>query len=222
MKPSPSTIARPHRLRSRAISFWERTASPTAKVAQFRAWHRRARHRRRVGAGAGEIRLGQVHAGAVPQACHRAGARRLRRRRRHRRHAVGHVSPDVALAEPGKSVLPRRRHAAARRRPAGADRSRGDAFGDCRSGAARILRGTGRRKAGDSRQRGRRNHDDGRSEIVSGRDPRAGARQLSRLRHRFDAAALLRRHGAAGDAEHPRRISDVRHEAGLRAFAASS
>ena len=49
----------------------------------------------------------------------------------------------------------------------------------------------------------------------------AGARQLSRLRHRVDAAAVVRRHRAAGDAEHPRRVSDGRHEAGLRALAAS-
>ena len=44
------------------------------------------------GAGAGEIRLGQVHAGGDPEAGHRAGARRLRGRRRHGRHAAGHVS----------------------------------------------------------------------------------------------------------------------------------
>ncbi len=35
---------------------------------------------------------------------------------------------------------------------------------------------------------------------------RAGARQLSRLRHRLDAAALLRRHRADRDAQHPRRL----------------
>ncbi len=35
----------------------------TDEVAQFRARHRRARHRRRTGAGAGEIRLRQIHAG---------------------------------------------------------------------------------------------------------------------------------------------------------------
>ena len=106
------------------------------------------------------------------------------------------------------------------RRPAGPDRSRGNAVGDRRAGTARILRRAGRRKTGKGGQRCRRHHDGGRSEIVSGRDPRAGARQLSRLRHRLDAAALVRRHGAAGDAEHPRRVSDVRHEAGLRALAA--
>ena len=41
-------------------------------------------------------------------------------------------------------------------------------------------------------------------------DPHAGARQLSRLRHRLDAAAVVRRHRAAGDAEHPRRLSAAR------------
>ena len=45
--------------------------------------------------------------------------------------------------------------------------------------------------------------------------PRAGARQLSRLRHRLDAAAFVRRRRAAGDPEHPRGLSDAGHEAGL-------
>ena len=58
-----------------------------------------------------------------------------------------------------------------RRRPADPDRSRGNAVGDCRTGAARILRGAGRRKAGKGRPRRRRHHDGGRSEILSGRDP---------------------------------------------------
>ena len=57
---------------------------------------------------------------------------------------------------------------------------------------------------------GRRHHDGGRSEILSGCHPQPGARQLSRLRHRVDAAALLRRHGVAAVAEHSRRISDGR------------
>ena len=60
-------------------------------------------------------------------------------RRRHGRHAVGHVSPDGTLAEFGESVLPQRRHAAAGRRPVDPVRSRGNAVGDCRTGAARIL-----------------------------------------------------------------------------------
>ena len=83
------------------------------QVAQFRARHRRARHGRGTGAGAGEIRLGPVHAGADPRARDRAGARRLCRRRRHGRHPAGHVPPDGALAEFGQDLLARRRHAAA-------------------------------------------------------------------------------------------------------------
>ena len=40
----------------------------TDEVAQFRARHRRSRHRRGTGAGAGEIRLGQIHAGGIAEA----------------------------------------------------------------------------------------------------------------------------------------------------------
>ena len=68
------------------------------QVARFGARHRRARHGRGAGAGAGEIRLRQVHAGADPQARDRSGARRLCHRRRHRRHAAGHVPPAGAMA----------------------------------------------------------------------------------------------------------------------------
>ena len=51
------------------------------------------------GAGAGKIRLRQIHARADHPAIDRTGARRFYRRRRHGRHAVRHVSPDGALAE---------------------------------------------------------------------------------------------------------------------------
>ena len=50
-----------------------------------------------------------------------------------------------------------------------------------RARPARLLPGAGRGKAREGGPRRRRHHDGGRSEIVSGRDPRAGARQLSRL-----------------------------------------
>ena len=109
------------------------------QVAQFRAWHRRARHGSRAGAGAGEIRLRPFHTRANPQARHRTGARRFCGRRRHGRHAVGYVPPDGTLAEFGKGVLAQRRHAAAGRRPADPGRSRRNALGDCRTGTARIL-----------------------------------------------------------------------------------
>ena len=81
----------------------------------------------------------------------------------------------------GEDLFARRRHSAARWRPADPGRSCGDAVCHRRTGAARILRRAGRRKTGEGGQRRRRHHDRGRSEIVSGRDPRAGARQLSRL-----------------------------------------
>ena len=89
--------------------------------------------------------------------------------------------------------------------------------GNRRAGSARILPGAGRREAGKGGARRRRDHDGRGSEILCRRDPHAGARQLSRLRYRLDAAVLVRRRGAAGDAEHPRRLSACRHEAGLRA-----
>ncbi len=62
---------------------------------------------------------------------------------------AGHVPPAGALAEFGEDLFPRRRHAAARWRPADPDRSCGDAVGDRRTGAARILRRAGRRKTGE-------------------------------------------------------------------------
>ena len=143
----------------------------TDKVARFRARHRRARHRRRTGAGAREIRLGQVHARGIPQARDRAGARRLCGRRRHRRHAAGMYRRMARWPNSAKMFSRARRHAAARGRSAGPDRSRGDAVGDCRTGATRILRRAGRRKAGEGGPRRRRHHDGGGSQILSGRDP---------------------------------------------------
>ena len=70
---------------------------------------------------------------------------------------------------------------AARRRHPGPDRSGGDADGDRGAGTARILPGPGRGKTGGGSARRRRHHDGGRSQILSARDSRAGARQLSRL-----------------------------------------
>ena len=51
------------------------TANPiVGQVARLGARHRRARHRRGIGAGTGdEIRLGQIHAGGYPEARDRAG-----------------------------------------------------------------------------------------------------------------------------------------------------
>ena len=50
-----------------------------------------------------------------------------------RRHAAELVSAAGALAVVGEDLFARRRHLAARRRPAGPDRSCGDAFGDRRT-----------------------------------------------------------------------------------------
>ena len=141
------------------------------EVARFRARHRRARHGRRAGAGAGEIRLGPVS-----------------RWRRSLKPAIelardGFViaddiadtlsdmyRADGALAEFGEDVL----HAPTARRCARATRLvQADLAAtlsrDRRAGTARILRGAGRRKAGEGGPRRRRHHDGGRSEILSGR-----------------------------------------------------
>ena len=63
-----------------------------------------------------------------------------------------------------------------RGRPAGADRSRGDAGGDRRAGPARLLRRAGRGQAAQGDPRRRRHHDDGRSEVLSAAMIRAPVR----------------------------------------------
>ena len=67
--------------------------------------HRRARHGRGPRAGAREIRLGQVHAGAIARTRDRARARRLCRHRRHRRYSAGLVPAAGALAVLGQDLL---------------------------------------------------------------------------------------------------------------------
>ena len=220
---SPSIIARPHRPRSRAIFFSEPDGKPDTDKSRNSALG--------IGVpgtvaglalalekyGSGRFTLAQILKPAIELA---------------RDGFV--VTDDMAdtlsdmyrrmatLAEFGQSVLPQRRHAAAGRRPADPARSRGNAVGDCRAGTARFYEGpVAERLAKAVRDGGGiMTADDLKS--YQAVDPHPGARQLSRLRHRLDAAALLRRHGAAGDAEHSRRISDGGHEAGLRALAASS
>ena len=93
----------------------------------------------------------------------------------------GSHRPAGALAGFGEDLFPRRWQLAARRRPPGADRPGGDAAGDRRAGTARILPGTGRGKTGEGDRDAGGIMTAGRSEILSARDPRAGARQLSRL-----------------------------------------
>ena len=154
--------------------------------------------------GSGKFTLAQLMQPAIA-----LGARRLRPHRRHGRYAARNLPAAGAMARIRKDILPRRRHVVAPGRHADPDRSRGDAHGDRRTGAARILPGAGCGKAGQRRSRRRRHHDRGRSEIISGHHPHAGTRQLSRLRHRLDAAAVFRRHGVAGNTEHPRGLSDA-------------
>ena len=169
-----------------------------------------------LGAGAGEIRLGQIHAGAdlckpaielardgfvVADDMADTLPDMYRRMARWPNSAKAFSRADGTPLREGDTADP--------------DRSRGDAVGDCRAGTARILRRAGRRKAGEGDPRRRRHHDGGRSEILSGRDPRAGARQLSRLRHRLDAAALVRRHVLLETLNILEGFPMARHEAGL-------
>ena len=119
----------------------------SGEVARFRTRHRRARHGRRPGAGARKVRLRQFHAGRDPQARNCARARRLCRHRRHGRHAVGHVSPHVAVAEFGEGLLEDGRPSARRGRYVRAERPCLGAFRHCRAGTARVLRRSGGGKA---------------------------------------------------------------------------
>ena len=67
---------------TRGIFLGARRQTRQRKVAGFRARHRRSRHAGGIGAGTGEIRLGQIHAGGFAAAGDRAGARRVRSGRR--------------------------------------------------------------------------------------------------------------------------------------------
>ena len=58
--------------------------------------------------------------------------------------------------------------------------------------------------------RGRRAHDARGSRALRADRARAGARQLSRPRHRLDAAVVVRRRGADRDAQHPGRLPGPR------------
>ena len=78
---------------------------------------------------------------------------------------------------------------------------------DRRTRPARLLRRFARREDRRRRARQRRHHDAGRSEGLSRDRARTGARHLSRLWHRIDAAALLRRRAPDPDAQHPGGIS---------------
>ena len=218
---SPSTIARPRRPRRRATCFSAPTASPTSRSraiprsasafpAPSRDWRWRWRNtapassrwrtllKPAIALARDGIVIADDSADTLPDW--------------HRRLARWPSSAKIFSRADGTSLR--------EGDTAGPDRSGGNAVGDCGAGTARILPGPGRGKTGEGGPRRRRHHDAGRSRNTISRDPRAGARQLSRLRHRLDAAALVRRRGAAGDAEHPRGLSDARHEAGLGALAA--
>ena len=177
--------------------------SRSGEVARLRACHRRARHGGRPRAGAREIRLRQVVARRSDRAGAAAGAAGLAGRGRHRRLAAARAksgwragrrrqaSSSTAASRCTKatgccsSISPTPWSAIARRRP------------------ARLLRGPHRRGDRVRGARRRRHHDGGRPEELPRDRARAGARQLSRLRHRRHAAAVFRRRGADRDAQHP-------------------
>ena len=119
----------------------------------------------------------------------------------------GAAAPPGPLAV-GRKDLPQSRRARARpRRPAGAERSRRHARSDRARRSARLLPRRRRRKAGGRGARRRRHPERRRLEKLPAARARAGARALSRLRHRLHAAVILRRGGADRDAQHPGRIS---------------
>ena len=148
---SRSIIARPRRRRPRATSSSDPTASPTRPS---RSIPRSASACPAPSPGLAlaleKYGSGQIHAGGTAEAGDRAG------------NATASRSPTICadtLAEgrerlarwpaSAKFLSRRRRHAAARGRSAGPDRSGADALGDRRAGPARILSGPGRGKAGE-------------------------------------------------------------------------
>ena len=76
-----------------------------------------------------------------------------------------------------------------------------------RQRTAGVLRRAGGAKDRRGGARRRRSNDDRRSQELSRGRARAGARHLSRLRHRLDAAALVGRHPSDRDAQYSRGFS---------------
>ena len=73
--------------------------------------------------------------------------------------------------------------------------------------ARRSTRARSPRRSSPRVQRRRRHHDARRPRGLPGDRAPAGARHLSRLRHRLDAAAVLGRRASHPDPQHPRRVS---------------
>ena len=156
-------------------------------------------------------------------------------RRSRSRATASSIADDIA------DTLPRciaRGSDAGRRRPRSFSRAdgtplrEGDTLVQARSCGDARRRSPNRARAASTRGRSPRNSskairdaggimtlDDLKSYQPIIRAPVRGS--LSRLRHRLDAAAVVRRHRAARDAEHPRRLSDCRPAAGLGGLAAS-
>ena len=182
------------------------------KSTRQRPGRRRSRHGRRARPGAAEIRLGQVHP--------RATWSRRRSRWRARACRSRTTSPIPCrwrsrASRAGRStagdLLQARRRALGRRRHAGAERPRRHAGARSRA----------RDRAPSTRARSPTRSSPPCSAaggIMTARRPpglrgdpaRAGARQLSRLRRRLDAAGLLGRRASDRDAQHPGRLSTAR------------
>ena len=191
------------------------------EVARLRARHRRARHGGGAGAGA---RRNTAPANSRSPTCWR--------RRSELAQEGFPVEDDLADSLPhARERLARWPSSAAiflnggaplqRRRPAAAIRSRRHAARHRRTGSARVLRRADRRAHRRRGARGRRHHDDRRSEELPRHRARAGARQLSRLRHRFDAAALLRRRLPDRDAQHSGRLRSRQTRPGTEVVAST-
>ena len=133
---------------------------------------------------------------------------------------AGHVSPDGALAEFGQRLFPRRWHSAARWRPADPDRSRGNAAAIAEQGPRGFYEGPVAEKLAKAVNDagGIMTPDDLKSYQAVIRAPVRGNYRgydiVSMPLPSSGGTVLLE------IVEHPRRLSDVRHEAGLRAIAA--
>ena len=200
---------------TRDVFLDEKGEADPKKSRDSRARRRRARHGRGARARARALRLGQVHARATDRAGDRARARRLRGRGRSRQLAAARAAAPRALARLGEDFSQRRRRAAGARRHAGAGRACGFARDDRRRRTARVLRRPARREDRDRHPSERRHHDARRPEDLSRDRASRRARHLSRLRHRLDAAALLRRRPSHPDPQHPRRLSAARPRSGV-------
>ena len=84
-----------------------------------------------------------------------------------------------------------------------------------RDGPRAFYRRADRREDRRQRARGGRPDDGGRPCELSRHRAAGRARQLSRLRHTLDAAALLRRRAPDPDPQHPRRFSAARDRRGI-------